>query len=114
MGARVYVAAFHQRTRMPRQKGEKLEALFASSRQLVTKTEKEARHQGTRSQGTDSLVRRNDMSNAAQTAPSGPVILESRQEGIAVLVMNRPDKLNALNSELSTALNEALAAHRAR
>jgi 2-(1,2-epoxy-1,2-dihydrophenyl)acetyl-CoA isomerase len=49
------------------------------------------------------------MSNVAQTAPSGPVILESRHEGIAVLVMNRPDKLNALNSELSTALNEALA-----
>src|SRR5260370_38190354 len=49
------------------------------------------------------------MSNAAQAAPTEPVILESRHDGIAVLVMNRPDKLNALNSELSTALNEALA-----
>jgi len=49
------------------------------------------------------------MSNAAQTAPAGPVLLESRHDSIAVLVMNRPDKLNALNSELSTALNEALA-----
>src|SRR5690348_4882583 len=48
------------------------------------------------------------MSNAAQTAPAGPVLLEHRHGGIAVLVLNRPDKLNALNSELSTALNEAL------
>ncbi|MGC1483442.1 MAG: enoyl-CoA hydratase-related protein [Candidatus Acidiferrum sp.] len=48
------------------------------------------------------------MSNAAQTAPAGAVLLEGRHEGIATLVMNRPDKLNALNSELSTALNEAL------
>lgn len=49
------------------------------------------------------------MSNAAQTAPAGAVLLEASHEGIATLVMNRPDKLNALNSELSTALNEALA-----
>jgi 2-(1,2-epoxy-1,2-dihydrophenyl)acetyl-CoA isomerase len=49
------------------------------------------------------------MSNAPQAAPSGPVILESKHDGIALLVMNRPDKLNALNSDLSTALNEALA-----
>jgi 2-(1,2-epoxy-1,2-dihydrophenyl)acetyl-CoA isomerase len=48
------------------------------------------------------------MTNAAQTAPTGPVILESKHDGIAILVMNRADKLNALNSELSTALNEAL------
>ncbi|MGB9464559.1 MAG: enoyl-CoA hydratase-related protein [Candidatus Acidiferrum sp.] len=48
------------------------------------------------------------MSNAAQTAPTGPVIIESKHDGIAILVMNRPDKLNALNGELSTALNEAL------
>ena len=48
------------------------------------------------------------MSNAAQPAPAGPVILEAKHDGIATLVMNRPDKLNALNSALSTALNEAL------
>src|SRR5271170_1149182 len=48
------------------------------------------------------------MSNAAQTASAGPVVLETRHDGIALLVLNRPDKLNALNSELSTALNEAL------
>src|SRR5580704_18133923 len=48
------------------------------------------------------------MSNAAQTAPKGPIVLESKQDGIALLVLNRPDKLNALNSNLSTALNDAL------
>jgi 2-(1,2-epoxy-1,2-dihydrophenyl)acetyl-CoA isomerase len=48
------------------------------------------------------------MSNAAQTAPAGPVLLEQKHDAVAVLVLNRPDKLNALNSELSTALNEAL------
>lgn len=49
------------------------------------------------------------MSNAAQTASAGPVLLESRHEAIAILILNRPEKLNALNSELSTALNDALA-----
>ncbi len=48
------------------------------------------------------------MSNTPQLAPSGPVILEGKHDGIATLVMNRPDRLNALNSELATALNEAL------
>jgi len=46
------------------------------------------------------------MSHAPQTA--SPVVLENRQGSVTMLVMNRPDKLNALNSELSTALNEAL------
>ena len=48
------------------------------------------------------------MSNTTQAATTGPVLLEHEYDGIAVLVMNRPEKLNALNSELSTALNEAL------
>jgi enoyl-CoA hydratase/carnithine racemase len=48
------------------------------------------------------------MSNASQAAPAGPVILENKHDGVAVLMLNRPDKLNALNSELSTALNQAL------
>jgi 2-(1,2-epoxy-1,2-dihydrophenyl)acetyl-CoA isomerase len=47
------------------------------------------------------------MSNTAQTAQAGPVLLEAIHEGIATLVMNRPDRLNALNSELASALNDA-------
>jgi len=46
------------------------------------------------------------MSHAPQAA--SPVVLESRQGAVTMLVMNRPEKLNALNNELSTALNEVL------
>jgi 2-(1,2-epoxy-1,2-dihydrophenyl)acetyl-CoA isomerase len=49
------------------------------------------------------------MSHAAHATPTGPVVLETREEGIATLTLNRPDKLNALSAELSTALNGALA-----
>jgi 2-(1,2-epoxy-1,2-dihydrophenyl)acetyl-CoA isomerase len=48
------------------------------------------------------------VSNTPQLAPGGPVLLETKHEGITVLVMNRPDRLNALNNELSSALNDAL------
>src|SRR5215472_3904555 len=48
------------------------------------------------------------MSQAPQTMPAGPVLLEVKQDGIATLVMNRPDRLNALNNELASALNDAL------
>jgi len=47
------------------------------------------------------------MSNAPQTAPVAPVVLEARQDGIVTLMMNRPDRLNALNNELVSALNDA-------
>lgn len=47
------------------------------------------------------------MSNAAQSQ-TGSVVLESVSEGIVVLVMNRPDRMNALNSELAVAISEAL------
>jgi 2-(1,2-epoxy-1,2-dihydrophenyl)acetyl-CoA isomerase len=43
----------------------------------------------------------------AVSAPAS-VLLESVHDGIAVLVMNRPDRLNALNNELATALYGSL------
>jgi 2-(1,2-epoxy-1,2-dihydrophenyl)acetyl-CoA isomerase len=49
------------------------------------------------------------MSNSPQPAQAGPVLLEAKHDGIATLVMNRPDRLNALNNELATGLNNALA-----
>lgn len=47
------------------------------------------------------------MSQASQPAIE-PVLLERREQSVVILTMNRPDRLNALNSELATALNEAL------
>ncbi len=47
------------------------------------------------------------MSNTPQPAQA-PVILEEKHEGIATVVLNRPERLNALNNELAMALNDAL------
>jgi 2-(1,2-epoxy-1,2-dihydrophenyl)acetyl-CoA isomerase len=44
------------------------------------------------------------MSESAKAVVPGQVLVESRYGGIATLVMNRPEKLNALNNELATAL----------
>lgn len=49
------------------------------------------------------------MSNSPQPAKAWAVLLETKHEGIATLVMNRPDRLNALNNELAMSLNDALA-----
>src|ERR1700739_660247 len=47
------------------------------------------------------------MSQASQPAPAA-VLLETREGSIFTLAMNRPDRLNALNNDLSTALNDAI------
>ncbi len=45
------------------------------------------------------------MGTSAQSA--APVLLETKHGSIVTLAMNRPDRLNAINNELSVALNEA-------
>jgi 2-(1,2-epoxy-1,2-dihydrophenyl)acetyl-CoA isomerase len=47
------------------------------------------------------------MSQASRSA-ADQVLLQSREGSIVTLTMNRPDRLNALDNHLSTALNEAL------
>jgi 2-(1,2-epoxy-1,2-dihydrophenyl)acetyl-CoA isomerase len=46
------------------------------------------------------------MSNSLTGAAASPVLLETSANGVAHLIMNRPEKLNALNGDLATALNQ--------
>jgi 2-(1,2-epoxy-1,2-dihydrophenyl)acetyl-CoA isomerase len=48
------------------------------------------------------------MSEPAKAVFGAAVLLEARNAGIVTLTMNRPEKLNALNNELATALIDAL------
>ena len=44
----------------------------------------------------------------AQAAKGNPFVLETREEGVVILTLNRPEKLNALNKDLPVALHDAL------
>lgn len=53
----------------------------------------------------------NEATQPAQNAPEAQpdsLVLESKQDGIAILTLNRPEKMNAINKDLAVALNEAL------
>jgi 2-(1,2-epoxy-1,2-dihydrophenyl)acetyl-CoA isomerase len=48
------------------------------------------------------------MSQAGQPVSAAPVLLETREGSVVTLAMNRPERLNALDSALSTTLNDAM------
>ena len=48
------------------------------------------------------------MSTPPQAALTESLILDHRENGVAIVTLNRPDRLNALNKDLTVALNQAL------
>ena len=49
------------------------------------------------------------MSTSAQPGQENRLVLEKREGGVATLMLNRPERMNALNKDLVLALNDALA-----
>jgi 2-(1,2-epoxy-1,2-dihydrophenyl)acetyl-CoA isomerase len=49
------------------------------------------------------------MSSSAQPGQENRLVLEKREGGVATLILNRPERINALNKDLVLALNDALA-----
>jgi 2-(1,2-epoxy-1,2-dihydrophenyl)acetyl-CoA isomerase len=49
------------------------------------------------------------MSSSAQPGQENRLVLEKREGGVATLILNRPERMNALNKDLVLALNDALA-----
>lgn len=48
------------------------------------------------------------MSAPSQPLPENPAVLEKREGNIATVLLNRPERMNALNKDLVLALNEVL------
>jgi 2-(1,2-epoxy-1,2-dihydrophenyl)acetyl-CoA isomerase len=48
------------------------------------------------------------MSTSSPAIEGNAVVLERREAGVATVVMNRPDRMNAINKDLAVALNQAL------
>jgi 2-(1,2-epoxy-1,2-dihydrophenyl)acetyl-CoA isomerase len=48
------------------------------------------------------------MSSPSQPVPENRAVLEKREGNIATLILNRPERMNALNKDLAVGLNEAL------
>lgn len=48
------------------------------------------------------------MSAPSQPLPENPAVLEKREGNIATVLLNRPERMNALNKDVAVGLNEAL------